>query len=98
MGQDYHTSDVECMKYCFDGNYLISGSRDNSIKIWDAKNGYSYMELNGHKAPVLTIDFDPSKQFIGSAGRDSTVKVWDASSLDPKVRAKRVDDREKLYS
>ena len=94
MGQDYHTSDVECVKYCFDGNYLISGSRDNSIKIWDAKNGYSYMEtLNGHKAPVLTIDFDPSKQLIGSAGRDSTVKVWDASSLNPKLRAKRVDDR-----
>ena len=94
LGQNFHSADIECLKFCHGGAYLLSGSKDNSIKIWDVKKDYALLDtLNGHKAPVLALDFNESKQLIGSAGRDSTVKVWDASTLNPAVRAKRVDDR-----
>ena len=76
LGQNFHSADIECLKFCHGGAYLLSGSKDNSIKIWDVKKDYALLDtLNGHKAPVLALDFNESKQLIGSAGRDSTVIV-----------------------
>ena len=94
LGQNFHTADIECLKYCHNGAYLLTGSKDNSIKIWDTNKEYELLgTFTGHKASVLALDFDTSKQLIGSAGRDSTVKVWDVSMLDSAIRSKRVDDR-----
>ena len=92
-----HDSEVECMTWVHDGAALVTGSKDNNLKVWDTAGGrgagWRLMEtITGHKAPVLGVAFSPASGRLASAGRDASIKVWDASSLALDWRARRADD------
>ncbi|XP_033119059.1 lissencephaly-1 homolog [Anneissia japonica] len=59
------------------GPYLISGSRDKTIKMWDVSAGICIMTLVGHDNWVRGILFHPGGKYIMSAADDKTLKVWD---------------------
>jgi len=59
------------------GNFLASGSRDKTIKIWEVATGLCVMTLVGHDNWVRDLQFHPSGKYIISVGDDKTVKIWD---------------------
>src|SRR5262249_48053059 len=46
--QTGHSSEVCAVAISPDGNRIVSGSADNSIKIWDARSGALLRTLQGH--------------------------------------------------
>lgn len=57
---------------------LLSGSLDNSCKIWDAYNDRECkMTYNGHTAGVKEVIFDNDGKHFLSVSIDKTVKLWD---------------------
>ncbi|SJX65462.1 related to MET30-involved in regulation of sulfur assimilation genes and cell cycle progression [Sporisorium reilianum f. sp. reilianum] len=54
---------------------LISGSLDNTLKIWDVRTGRCIRTLFGHVEGVWSLDVD--KLRIASASHDRTIKIWD---------------------
>ena len=50
--------------YCFqyDDHKIISGSRDNKIKIWDYQTGHCIRELPGHQGSVLCLQVKHRKR------------------------------------
>jgi len=61
------------------GNYLVSGSRDKSIRIWNLETRRLVLPpLLGHEASVLTLQFDPRPEndLIISAGGDCEIILW----------------------
>jgi WD40 repeat protein len=45
---------------CPDGVHVVSGSRDNSIRMWDAEIGAAIQEpIKGHNDDVWSVDFPP---------------------------------------
>ena len=88
-----HTGQVECLCWAYDGAILVTGSKDNSIRLWNSASKYEFLEvLVGHKAPVLCLDFNADTNMLGSSGRDSMIKVWDLTSIAPDVRSERKRD------
>ncbi|KAB5565477.1 hypothetical protein PHYPO_G00242050 [Pangasianodon hypophthalmus] len=67
---------VYCLQY--DDDKIISGLRDNSIKIWDKHTLECLKILTGHTGSVLCLQYDDRVIVTGSS--DSTVRVWDANS------------------
>ena len=75
------------------GQQIISGSYDRTIRIWDAKSGSQLgTPLRGHSDSVMSVAYSPSGRHIVSGSRDSTIRVWDSfahlsiqpiSSCDP---------------
>ena len=63
------------MSLQFDSNKIVSGSADQTIKIWDVKTGQCSNTLPGHTEVVMSVKFDATKIVSGSA--DKTVVVWD---------------------
>lgn len=57
--------------------YLASGSRDKSIKIWDVNAGVCLMSLTGHDNWVRGVVFHPGGKFLMSCSDDKTVCTWD---------------------
>ena len=47
--------------YCFksDNSYLLSGSYDSTIKLWDVNSGECIYTFTGHKDAVNTVTFNP---------------------------------------
>ena len=61
------------------GRYLVSGSRDKTIRVWDLDSQRLVKEpLYGHVGSVLCLQFDPSEDedVIISGSSDTDVIVW----------------------
>ncbi|XKL59809.1 hypothetical protein PGB90_000825 [Kerria lacca] len=67
---------VYCLQY--DDNKIVSGLRDNTIKIWDRNNLQCTKVLTGHTGSVLCLQYDENVIISGSS--DSTVRVWDVQT------------------
>ena len=59
-----------------DGNRIVSGSDDKSVRVWDAKTSEQLNELQGHTEGVLSVGFSPDGNRIVSGSRDKSVRAW----------------------
>lgn len=50
-----HYNSVLSASYSPDGKYIASGSKDRTIKIWNAKSGECIKTLKGHTWDVLCV-------------------------------------------
>eukprot|EP00759_Apiculatamorpha_spiralis_P056287 PhF_6_TR7992/c0_g1_i1/m.12268 len=61
--------------------YIVSGSSDRSVRIWDLVARKQYMVRYKHTGSVLSTIFvpqpSPSKPFVISGSEDTTIQVWD---------------------
>ncbi|KAK9700799.1 Lissencephaly-1, partial [Basidiobolus ranarum] len=58
------------------GQFVASGSRDKTIKLWDA-TGQCIRTFVGHDNWVRGLVFHPSGKFLLSVSDDKTVKIWE---------------------
>jgi WD40 repeat protein len=71
---------VTSLAFSPDGRWLVSGSWDKTIKIWDAEAGREVQTLAGHEHPVYSVAFDSRGQWVASGGEDGTIKLWHLAS------------------
>ena len=78
---DGHTDRVLAVAVSPDGRFIVSGSADHTVKVWDAGDGRLLRSLEGHTYhSVNAVAVSPDGRFIVSGSNDQTVKVWDAAS------------------
>ncbi|XP_055376278.1 F-box/WD repeat-containing protein 7 [Condylostylus longicornis] len=70
-GHDDHV--ITCLQ--FSGNRIVSGSDDNTLKVWSAVTGKCLRTLVGHTGGVWSSQM--SGNIIISGSTDRTLKVWD---------------------
>lgn len=75
-----HRAAVRTVAYSPDGNFLATGSRDNSIKLWQVSTGREIRTFLGHLNPVNVVVFDPSGQWLASGSSDNSVIIWDVAT------------------
>lgn len=79
-----HVRDVKSVALSKDGRRIVSGSEDNTIRIWDSFTGECEKVLQGHEwiigqCGVDSVAFDAMGKRIVSCG-DNSVLVWDAKT------------------
>jgi len=75
-----HEWPVTSVSYSPDGARIASGSRDNTVRVWDARSGAELAALRGHEGWVTSVSYSPDGARIASGSDDKTVRVWDARS------------------
>ncbi|XP_074996672.1 ribosomal RNA-processing protein 8 isoform X3 [Calonectris borealis] len=73
-GHDDHV--ITCLQFC--GNRIVSGSDDNTLKVWSAVTGECVQTLVGHTGGVWSSQMRDSIVISGST--DRTLKVWNADT------------------
>ena len=63
-----------------DGKMAVSGSSDNTLKVWDLGTGRALRTLEGHWDVVGGVAVTPDGKRAVSASFDETLKVWDLDS------------------
>lgn len=76
-----HDDFVWCLVASSDGNYLYSGSEDNTIRQWyiggdDPNNGACVRVMKGHFGAVWSLTVSPDNQHLYSASDDHTIRQW----------------------
>jgi WD40 repeat protein len=74
-----HGGDVLSVSFSPDGKFLASGSRDETVKVWEVGSWREVATLN-HKWAVNSVAFSPDGKFLASGSNDKTVKVWAVGS------------------
>lgn len=77
--QSENSKGVYCLQY--DDDKIVSGLRDNTIKLWDRKTLECRATLTGHTGSVLCLQYNENVIITGSS--DSTVRVWDVHTGEP---------------
>ncbi|MEH1966041.1 WD40 repeat domain-containing protein [Nostoc sp.] len=71
-----HSHIVCSLAISADGKMLVSGSWDQTIKIWQLETGELLHTLKGHRDRVYAIALSPDGQIIASGSADKTIKLW----------------------
>jgi len=59
-----------------DANYIVSGSLDKMIQIWELRTGMLVCTPKGHEFPVLSVAVSPDGNYLVSGSTDKMIKVW----------------------
>jgi len=58
--------------------YLLSGSDDNTIRVWDEQLK-NIQTLRNHSGSVTLLAYNPSRQLVASSAIDNSIKIWSSS-------------------
>ncbi len=75
-----HESEVNSVAFSLDGQYIVSGSRDKTVKLWDLKERVLLHTFNGHESEVNSVAFSPDGKYLVSGSNDKTLKLWDVKN------------------
>lgn len=59
---------------------MVTGSGDNTARIWDCETGTPYKKLEGHTGWVLAVSYSPDGKQIATGSYDNTVRIWDSTT------------------
>ncbi|KAF3694770.1 Chromatin assembly factor 1 subunit B [Channa argus] len=71
-----HIEDVYDICWTRDGNFMVSGSVDNTAIMWDINKGQKLCILNDHKSYVQGVTWDPLGQYVATLSCDRVMRVY----------------------
>lgn len=75
-----HAAKVSCISFSPDGQYLASGSYDQTLRLWRISRLESPMMLRGHQSWVVGLGFTGDGKLLYSASKDKTLRQWHLTS------------------
>jgi WD40 repeat protein len=75
-----HQQAVSSVAVSPDGRYVVSGSLDQTVAVWDLATGTRIRWLTGNQAAVNSVAVSPDGRRIILGCQDNTVTVWDLES------------------
>jgi WD40 repeat protein len=77
-----HNNSVFTVRYTPDEKFLLSGSRDARLKVWDASGSYRQSgEVVAHLYAINHLEFSPDGKHFVTCSMDKSIKVWDTEKL-----------------
>ncbi|CAD1477614.1 unnamed protein product, partial [Heterotrigona itama] len=59
---------------------IVTGSFDNTVKVWCSRTGHCFLTMWGHNAEVVVARFSPNCNRIGTGSLDMTSKIFDLTT------------------
>jgi len=73
-----HTNNVTAVSFHLEGKWLVTGSEDGTIKIWDLRTGQVHRNYD-NGAPVNDVCIHPNQGELISCDQAGSIKQWDLS-------------------
>ena len=78
--QKGHELAVVCVAISPDSNYVATGSRDKSAKLWEMSTGREVRSFLAHEATVTSISFTPDGKMLLTGSNDKSIRLWDVTT------------------
>ncbi len=73
-------NEVYFVTFSPDGRFLLAGSRDKTLKLWEVKDGRKLRTFVGHEDWVNGVAFAPDARVAASGSDDTTIRIWDITT------------------
>ncbi|KAF9147737.1 U3 snoRNP protein, partial [Linnemannia schmuckeri] len=80
-----HDGIVTCIAYSLQRDKIVTGSEDNTARIWDRFTGEQLFQLSGHSGGVTSISFSPVDDLVATGDNESTVWIWSYTRIDSRL-------------
>ncbi|TAF06015.1 MAG: WD40 repeat domain-containing protein [Nostocales cyanobacterium] len=71
-----HSHIVNSLAISANAKFLVSGSQDKTIRVWNLVTGELMHVLKSHREGVYAVALSPNEQIIASGSADKTIKLW----------------------
>ena len=61
---------------------MASGSKDNTVRLWDPREARQLATLHGHKNTVLDLKWNMNGNWLLTCGKDQLIKLYDIRKLE----------------
>ncbi len=89
-----HSNDVNSVAFSADGNTLVSGSWDQTIKLWEVATGKVIRTLQGHRGNVYSVAFSADGKMLASGSWDGSTRLWNVQTRKEIALCVSFTDRE----
>ena len=75
-----HEKPIRSLAISSNSRWLVSGSEDRTVRVYDLKAGYPATEqivLKSHELAVNCVTISPDGRWLVTGGRDSILRIWD---------------------
>jgi WD40 repeat protein len=69
---------VRTLAFSPDGRYALTGSADNTAKLWSVPDGAYVKNLGEYSYAVTSIAFSPDGLYLLTGSVDGTALLWEA--------------------
>ena len=73
-GHQVNTCSLQYHPY---GEFIVSGSTDSSVKVWDVRNKTCIQTYTGHNKEITCVRFSPDGRWVASTSKDGKLLMWD---------------------
>ena len=80
-----HKQIISQIAFSPDGKLIASASWDNTIKLWDTKNGDLIDTLQHHQSGIRSVAFSPNSKLLVAASEDKTISMWQITDTQAKL-------------
>ena len=74
-----HRGQVTSVAVSADGKTAVSGSLDQTVRLWNLEKGLERVLFKSHAGPVLAVVLSPDGKQVASASADGVILLWDAT-------------------
>lgn len=79
-----HGSTILCSAFApHTSSRAVTGSGDNTARIWDCETNTPMHILKGHFNWVLCVSWSPDGEFIATGSMDNTIRLWESEKGKP---------------
>jgi WD40 repeat protein len=74
-----HSDTIKGIAFPPNGRYLVSGSDDQSVRIWNLRDGSSkIMPVTGRTSFFLSVAFSQDGRYIAGGNLNNSLCIWDS--------------------
>lgn len=76
-----HKDYVLSVSMSSDSRWVVSGSKDRCVHVWDSKTATLQLMLQGHKNSVISLDLNSNNDLLATGSGDSFARIWSLARI-----------------
>ncbi|KAF9109638.1 hypothetical protein BGX27_007386 [Mortierella sp. AM989] len=88
-----HEGVVTCFDLSPEGDMIVTGSEDMTVRVWNTDTGECIFTSKTHKGIVSAVNFSPTRRQFAAGGHEKTIRLWDVESTGKKCRSQLLGDK-----
>ena len=81
-----HTGEIISMAFSADSKYALTGSYDDTMRLWDVQTGNLLQTYAGNTDIVMQVAFDGDPRYVVSGSLDGVTTIWNRATGEQVVR------------